>query len=77
METIMFKAPKGTKAKLRALGGNVSALLREEVEKLLHRRSSGSAYEKAERLCGIIKGGPKNAATSKAYLRQYAQISAN
>ena len=77
METIIFKAPKGTKAKLRELNGNVSALLRQEVERLLHRRSRGSAFGKAEHLCGIIKGGPKNAATGKAYLKQYAQKSAD
>lgn len=77
METIIFKAPNGTKAKLRELSGNVSALLREQVEGLLHRRSTGSAYQKAQRLCGVIKGGPKNAATSKAYREQYAQESAD
>ena len=77
METIVFKAPKGSKAKLRELNRNVSALLRGEVERLLHRRSNGSAYEKAERLCGVIKGGPNNAATSKEYLKQYAQKGAH
>jgi len=69
----MFKAPKGTKAKLREISDNVSALLREEVEGLLQRRSNGSAFDKARHHCGIIKGGPKNAATSKKYLKQYAQ----
>jgi hypothetical protein len=73
METIMFKAPDGTKAKLRRINRNLSALLRGEVEKLLDRRSNGSAYEKAQRLCGVIKGGARNAATSKDYLQQYAQ----
>jgi hypothetical protein len=68
---------QGTKAKLRQLNRNVSGLLRHEVEKLLHRRSKGSAYEKVEGLCGAIKGGPRNAATSKAYLKQYAQNSAD
>ena len=62
---------------INSLNRNVSALLREEVERLLHRRSNGSAYEKAERLCGVIKGGPKNAATSKEYLKQYAQKGAH
>ena len=71
METIIFKAPAGTKSKLRRLHGNVSALLREQVEELLRRKSPNSAYEKAESLCGVIKGGPKNAATSKEYLKKY------
>ena len=73
METIMFKAANGTKARLRQINRNISALLREEVERLLDRRSNGSAYEKAEGLCGVIKGGPRNAATSKDYLKQYGQ----
>lgn len=73
METIIFKAPHGTKSRLRRINPNVSALLREQVGKLLERRVNGSAYEKAEDLCGVIKGGPTNAATSKDYLKQYAQ----
>ena len=73
----MFKVPGGTKAKLRQLNRNVSALLREQVESLIRQRSSGSAYQKAERLCGVIKCGPKNAATSKDYLKQYAQKGAH
>ena len=73
----MFKAPNGTKARLRELHPNVSALLREQVLQLLQRRSKGSAYEKARRLCGIIKGGPRTAATSNAYLRQYAHKTAD
>jgi hypothetical protein len=68
METIVFKAPVGTKAKLRRLNRNVSALLREQVEEPIRRKSGTSAYEKAESLCGVLKGGPKNAATSKDYL---------
>ena len=71
METIMFKVPAGTKAKLRQLNRNVSALLREQVDRLIKHRSSGSAYQKAERLCGVIKGGARNAAMSKDYLKQY------
>lgn len=71
METIMFKVPDGTKAKLHQLNPNMSALLREQVARLLKHRSNGTAYQKAEHLCGVIKGGPRNAATSKAYLRLY------
>ena len=69
----MFKAPNGTKVRLRQINRNVSALLREEVGRLLERRSNGTAYEKAERLCGIIKAGPNNAGSSKDYLKQYGQ----
>lgn len=73
METIMFKAPDGTKAKLKRLRGNVSALMREQVDELIRQQSaSGSAYDKSVQLCGSIKGGPRNVATSKDYLKQYA-----
>jgi hypothetical protein len=73
----MFKVPEGTKARLRQLNRNVSALLREQIERLLKHRSNGSAYAKTRHLCGVIKGGPKNAATSKDYLKQYAKKSAH
>lgn len=73
METIIFKAPNGTKAALRRLNPNVSALLREQLEKVLAGQSAGkSAYDKARHLCGIFKGGPRDLSTSKDYLKQYA-----
>jgi hypothetical protein len=78
METIMFKAPVGTKAKLRAINPNVSALLREQTEKLLSGRSEfRSAHDRAKHLCGVINGGPADAATSREYLKQYAPKSAH
>ena len=71
METIMFKAPAGTKAKLRAINPNVSALLREQTEKLLSGRSEiRSAHDKAKHL--MFRSGRRDAATSKDYLKQYA-----
>ena len=72
METIMFKAPEGTRSRLRQISPNVSALIREAVEQVLKSAGTGSAYEKAGRLCGKFKGGPRNASTSKDYLKQYA-----
>jgi hypothetical protein len=72
METIMFKAPKGTKDKLRRISPNVSALLRQATEELIRRSSRNSAYEKSEHLCGVFKSGPANASTSREYLNQYA-----
>ena len=73
METIMFKVPTGTKAKLRRVRRNVSALLREQVDEIIRRQAaSGSAYDKASDLIGSIKGGRRNVATSKDYLKQYA-----
>ena len=71
METIMFKAPEGTKAKLRAINPNVSALLREQTEKLLSGRSEfRSAHDKVKHL--MFRSGRRDAATSKDYLKQYA-----
>jgi len=69
METIKFKAPTGTKARLRAINPNISALLREQTEKLLSGRTKfRSAHDRAKHLCGVIEGGPADAATSKEYL---------
>jgi hypothetical protein len=72
VETIIFKAPAGTKARVRRLNRNVSALLRAQAEELIGRKSNHSAYEKAEALCGVIKGGAKHAATGREYLKHYA-----
>jgi hypothetical protein len=73
METIMFKVPDGTKAQLKRIRSNLSALFREYIDQLLQKKSDGkSAYDKASGLCGSIKGGPRNMATSKEYLKQYA-----
>ena len=74
METIMFKAPEGTKAKLRAINPNISELLREQTAKLLSNESSlRSAHDKAQRL--MFRSGRRNGATSKDYLKHYAQKS--
>jgi hypothetical protein len=73
METITFKAPVGTRARLKKLG-EISTLMRQQVDRLLNDEQAGfvSAYEKSKHL--IIKGGSgiRNAATSKEYLKQYA-----
>jgi hypothetical protein len=73
METIIFKAPVGTKARLKSINANISELLREETEKIIARQRNLSAYEKAKHLCGIFKGAPRNLSTSKDYLKQYAK----
>ena len=68
----MIKVPAGTKSKLRRINRNVSALLREQIDRLLQQKVSGSAYEKAAHLCGVIQGGSKTVSVSKDYLRKYA-----
>jgi hypothetical protein len=72
METIMVKVPDGTKAKLRKINGNMSALLREQINGLFERRLSGSAHQKASHLCGAIEGLSKDVSVSKDYLKKYA-----
>ena len=71
METIIFRAPDGTKARLKSINANVSELLREETKKLIDGKRRPSAYDKAKHLCGIFSG-PGDLATSKDYLKQYA-----
>ena len=73
METIIFKARPGTRAKLRQINPNVSALFRQGVEDMIQGKRAGSALEKAKHLCGIFKGAPRGLATSKDYLGQYAK----
>jgi hypothetical protein len=73
METIIFKARPGTREKLQSINPNISALLRQGVEKMIQGRHAGSALEKAKHLCGIFKGAPRDLATARDYLKQYAQ----
>jgi hypothetical protein len=77
METIIFKARPGTRGRLRGINPNVSAVLRQGVEEMIKRKRAGSALEKSKHLCGIFKGGPRDLATSKDYLKQYASANEN
>ncbi len=72
METVIFKAPDGTKARLKSIHPNVSELLREETEKIINGKRRLSAHDKAKHLCGIFSG-PGDLSTSKDYLKQYAK----
>jgi hypothetical protein len=77
MEQIVFKAPKGTKARLSELAADygedcsVSDLCRQAVDALLEKRKSASAHDKAPHLCGSVEM-PPDAATNDDYLKQYA-----
>ena len=68
METIQFKVPTGTKAKLKQIG-KLSDLLRGQVAQLLKHSGAGSAHAKAQHL---ITDGPGNISTGRDYLKQYA-----
>ena len=75
VEIINVKVPNGTKGKLRRVNPNISALIREQIELLLERNanSSQSVYDRTAHLCGIIKGGPRDMASSREYLKQYGK----
>lgn len=66
METIIFKVPFGTKAKLKK-HGTMSDVLRALVDGLVNSKSE-SAHTKAAHL---ICDGPGNLSTGKDYLKQY------
>ena len=68
METIIFKAPDGTKEKLRALNPNLSDLLRQAAENLVGKK--GSAHDRAKHL--IFSGGGKMSRGNE-YLKIYAK----
>lgn len=69
METIIFKAPDGTKEKLRELNPNVSDLLRQAADHLIGGRKT-SAHERAKHL--MFHGGGKMS-RGKEYLKIYAK----
>lgn len=69
METIIFKAPVGTKDKLRELNPNISDLMRQAAENLINGRKQ-SAHERAKHL--IFRGNGR-AARGKEYLQIYAK----
>lgn len=69
METIIFKAPDGTKEKLRELNPNLSDLLRQEVGNLINGRKL-SAHERAKHL---IFSGNGRASRGNEYLKIYAK----
>ena len=69
METIIFKAPAGTKQKLRELSPNISDLLRQATENFIADRKR-SAHERAKHL--MFRGNGRGA-RGKEYLQIYAK----
>lgn len=72
METIIFKVPDGTKARLKKIHPVLSELLRRQTEKMING-STGfvSAHDKSRHL--ISKSGIPDLGTTKDYLKQYAK----
>jgi aspartate oxidase len=75
METIVFKVPVGTKAKLKRIHRNISELMREQAERLIQQAHTDSAFEKVRHLCGSAAMS-RTASISKDYVKQYAKKSA-
>src|SRR4051812_15439117 len=73
METIIFKVPNGTKAKLKRINPNISELLRDQIEKLTDSENAVSVNRKLEEFIGIFKGGPRNLSTTKDYVKYYVK----
>ena len=74
METIIFKARVGTRARLKKIRPNVSALLRELTEQALQGKpDTVSAHDKARHLILPAGSGVKHLATRKDYLKQYGK----
>lgn len=66
----MVKVEDGTKARLKRLG-NMSALIRGQIESILAGGDKETAYSKAAGLCGVFSG-PVNGSTTRDYRKKYA-----
>ena len=74
METITFQAEPGTRARLRKINRNLSALMRESVAQLFERKvATSSGYARVAHLSGSVKSGRKDLSTTKDYLKIYGK----
>jgi predicted transcriptional regulator len=80
MQTISLKLPDDLLAQLdteaKARGVTKSSLVRESLQKALHRKSSAGAtscYDLARDLAGTIKGLPKDLADNPKYMEGFGQ----
>ena len=71
MQTVSVKLPDDVLGRLEELarqtGEDRSALIRQSVGALVARKHSGSAHQKLAHLCGVFKGGAKDASVSEDY----------
>lgn len=51
------------------LGRTKSEIAREALERRRAGEGTGSLYDLARDLCGVIKGGPRDVSTNKKYLK--------
>ena len=57
----------------RQTGEDRSALIRQSVSLLVSRKHSGSAHQKLAHLCGVFKGGVKDASVREEYKERFGR----
>jgi metal-responsive CopG/Arc/MetJ family transcriptional regulator len=77
MQTVSVKLPDDVLGRLdelaRQTGEDRSALIRKSVGLLVAKDHSGSAHQKLAHLCGVFKGGAKDASTSEDYKQRFGR----
>jgi metal-responsive CopG/Arc/MetJ family transcriptional regulator len=77
MQTISVKLPDDVLGRLdelaRQTGEDRSALIRQSVGSLVARKHSDSAHQKLAHLCGVFKGGAKDASVSENYKQRFGR----
>ena len=77
MQTVSVKLPEDVLGRLdelaRQTGEDRSALIRQSVNSLVARRHSGSAHQKLAHLCGVFRGGAKDASVSEKYKERFGR----
>lgn len=77
MQTVSVKLPKDVLGRLdelaRKTGEDRSALIRKSVGFLVASSHSGSAHQKLAHLCGVFKGGTKDASVSEDYKERFGR----
>jgi metal-responsive CopG/Arc/MetJ family transcriptional regulator len=77
MQTVSVKLPDDVLGRLdelaRQTGEDRSALIRQSVGSWVAKKHSGSAHQKLSHLCGVFKGGAKNASVSEDYKQRFGR----
>ena len=77
MQTVSVKLPDDVLGRLdelsRQTGEDRSALIRQSVGLLVANKHSGSAHQKLSHLCGVFKGGAKDASVSEDYKERFGR----
>lgn len=77
MQTVSVKLSDDVLGRLddlsRKTGQDRSALIRQSVGLLIAKKHSGSAHQKLAHLCGVFKGGAKDASVSEDYKERFGR----